>query len=174
MQNSGLKLFLHCGESLQHDNTSVIDAYVVNTYRAGHAFNLYRFPPVMEEYKNRNITVEVCPISNLSLGYVHDLRVHPAFYYIMQEVPVVLCSDDGLFMTPYPLVDDFYAAILCWGLNLRDIHDICERSITAGGLSEEETTYLLEEWQTKWDRFVEEELKKAQESESSLPDGQGM
>ena len=74
-------------------------------------------------------------------------------------------------MTPCPLVDDFYAAILCWGLNLRDIHDICERSITASGLSEEETEFLLEEWQKKWDRFVEEELKKAQESESSLPAG---
>ncbi|MBR2767475.1 MAG: hypothetical protein IKD68_00940 [Solobacterium sp.] len=172
VQNSGLKLFLHCGESLRPDNTSVIDAYAVNTYRAGHGFNLYRFPAVMEAYKEKNITLEICPISNLSLGYVHDLRLHPAFYYIEQKVPVAVCSDDGLFMTPYPLVDDYYSAILCWGLNLRDIRDICERSIKAGGLSEEETEFLAKEWQKKWDSFVEEELKKAQASESSFSGGQ--
>ena len=58
------------------------------------------------------------------------------------------------------------------GSDYRDIRDICERSIKAGGLSEEETEFLAKEWQKKWDSFVEEELKKAQASESSFSGGQ--
>ena len=161
VKNSGLKLFLHCGESLRLSNTSVKDAYAAGTYRAGHAFNLYRFPATMEKYIEDDTTVEVCPISNLSLGYVHDLRLHPAKHYLTAGVPVVICSDDGMFMTPNPLVDDFFAGILCWDLSLRDIRKICERSIRAGGLSEEETDHLLKVWQRAWNDFCAGQLQKA-------------
>ena len=155
VKNSGLKLFLHCGESLRLSNKSVNDAYAAGTYRAGHAFNLYRFPAMMRKYIEDNIVVEVCPISNLTLGYVHDLRLHPALLYKDYNVPFVICSDDGLFLTPYPLVDDFYSAVLCWNLSIQDIREICERSIRAGGLSEKETDHLLRVWQSSWDDFVE-------------------
>ena len=156
VKNSGLKLFLHCGESLRHNNTNVKYAYAAGTYRAGHAFNLYYFPDTMEKYIEDDITVEVCPISNLCLGYVHDLRLHPARYYLANDVPIVICSDDGLFMTPNPLVDDFYSAILSWDLSIQDIYEICERSITASGLSEEETDHLLKVWKWSWNDFCTE------------------
>ena len=156
VKKSGLKLFLHCGESLRLSNTSVKDAYAAGTYRAGHAFNLFRFPATLKKYIEHNITVEVCPISNLCLGYIHDLRLHPAMYYQRGGVPIVICSDDGLFMTPNPLVDDFYSVILCWDLSLQEIRKICERSIRAGGLSEEETAHLLKVWRRRWNDFCRE------------------
>lgn len=159
VKNSGLKVFLHCGESLRLSNKSVNDAYDAGTYRAGHAFNLFRFPDTMKKYIEDGITVEVCPVSNLCLGYIHDLRLHPAMYYQRGGMPIAICSDDGLFMTPNPLVDDFYSAILCWDLSLQDIKEICERSIKAGGLSEEETGHLLKVWQRAWNNFCAEKLK---------------
>ncbi len=152
--SGGLKTFLHCGESLKLDNTSVIDAYMVGTTRAGHGFNLYRYPELMAGYKEKNIALEVCPISNLRLGYVHDLRLHPALTYLKEGLPVVICSDDGLFMTPEPLTDDFYSAIMCWDLNLNDIKTLCRRSIEAGALSKSETDTLLAAWERDWDEFV--------------------
>ena len=160
MKNSGLKLFLHCGESLRLSNTSVKDAYAAGTYRAGHAFNLFRFPATLKKYIEDDIAVEVCPISNLTLGYIHDLRLHPAMHYLNADVPIVICSDDGLFMTPRPLVDDFYSAILCWDLSIESIREICERSIRAGGLSEEETDHLLQVWRRSWNAFCGEQLRK--------------
>ena len=161
VKKSGLKLYLHCGESLRLSNTSVKDAYAAGTYRAGHAFNLFRFPSTLEKYKENNITVEVCPISNLCLGYIHDLRLHPAMYYQRGGMPIAICSDDGLFMTPNPLVDDFYSVILCWDLSLQDIREICEQSIKASGLSEEETDHLLKVWRRRWNDFCTGQLQKA-------------
>jgi hypothetical protein len=92
VKQSGLKLYLHCGESLRLSNTSVRDAYAAGTYRAGHAFNLFRFPDTLEKYKERGITVEVCPISNQALEYVEDLRGHPATEYLKRGLPISICS----------------------------------------------------------------------------------
>ena len=165
VRDSGLKLFLHCGESLRLNNKSVNDAYIANTYRAGHAFNLYRDPSLMFIFKESHITIEVCPISNLSLGYVHDLRLHPAYYYKIEKVPFVVCSDDGLFMTARPLVDDYYSAILCWDFSMNEIKEMCERSIEDSGLSDEETEKLLAVWHKKWDAFCEDQLNRLRQSE---------
>ena len=159
IQNSGLKLYLHCGESLRRDNDSVVDAYLLKSFRVGHAMNLYRFPELMNEYAKAGIAIEVCMMSNYRLGYVRDLRLHPALQYMIHGIPIVLCSDDGLFMTRAPMVDDFYATILCWDLKLGDIKAICRNSITYSGLSEKENRRLMEAWEKRWDEFVLEQLK---------------
>lgn len=157
--NSGLKLYLHCGESLRRDNDSVLDAYLLNSYRVGHGMNLYRFPKLMQEYKDKKIAIEVCLMSNYRLGYVKDLRLHPALQYMIQGIPIVLCSDDGLFMSRSPMVDDFYAAIVCWGLSLGDIKAICRNSIIYSGLSDKEIERLLKSWNSRWDSFVQKQLE---------------
>lgn len=154
--SSGLKLYLHCGESLRIDNESVIDAYLDNAVRVGHGFNLYRFPDLMNKYKESGIILEVCPMSNLRLGYEHDLRHHPGLIYLRNDVPIVIASDDGLFMTPEPLTDDFYAAILCWDLSIADLKAICRRSISGSGLSNAEKDLMMKAWEAGWDQFIEE------------------
>ena len=160
VRNSGLRLYLHCGESLRRDNDSVVDAYILDSIRVGHAMNLYRFPKLMEEYAEKNIAIEVCLMSNYRLGYVKDLRLHPGLQYMINGVPIALCSDDGLFMTRAPIVDDFYAAILCWDLNLGDIKAICRNSIKYSGLSEKEIDHLMENWEKQWNSFVSRQNKK--------------
>ena len=156
--DSGLRLYLHCGESLRRDNDSVVDAYLLNSFRVGHAMNLYRFPELMKKYKESDIAIEVCPMSNYRLGYVRDLRLHPALQYMINGIPIVLCSDDGLFMTRTPLVDDFYAAILCWDLSLGDIKAICRNSIRYSGLSEKENDRLMKAWEDRWNIFVSNQI----------------
>ena len=157
-KNSGLHYFFHCGESLRIDNDSVVDAYLLGADRVGHGFNLYRFPDVMQLYKDEGITLEICPMSNLRLGYVPDLRLHPALSYLRSGVKVSLCSDDALFMVENPLVDDFYAAIMNWDLTLADIKMLCRNSLEASGLPDDERQELLEKWDKDWDAFVDKEL----------------
>ncbi|MBO7676689.1 MAG: hypothetical protein J6S49_04165, partial [Erysipelotrichaceae bacterium] len=154
IRNCGLKLYLHCGESLRKDNDSVVDAYLLNSYRVGHAMNLYRFPDLMKKYAEDKIAIEVCLMSNYRLSYVKDLRLHPGLQYMINDIPIVLCSDDGLFMSRAPMVDDFYAAILCWDLNLGDIKAICRNSIRYSGLSDMEIERLMKTWEFKWNEFV--------------------
>ena len=159
IRNCGLDLFLHCGESLRKENDSVVDAYLLGSKRVGHALNLYRFPELMKDYAKDRIAIEICMMSNYRLGYVSDLRLHPGLQYLINGIPVVLCSDDGLFMSRAPMVDDFYAAILCWDLGLGDIKAICRNSISYSGLSEGENNRLMAAWERQWDEFVKDMIR---------------
>ena len=154
VKDSGLKLFLHCGESLRLDNENVIDAYLLGASRVGHGFNLYRYPKLMEKYRENQIAIEVCPISNYTLGYVSDIRLHPGLIYLENDIPVVICSDDGLFMSRNPLTDDFYSVILSWDLGIAEIKELCRNSIQYAGVPEDETEVLMTKWESDWDEFI--------------------
>lgn len=153
---SGLKLYLHGGESLRMNNREVIDTYLIGAKRVGHGFNLYRYPELMERFAKEEIAVEVCPMSNYRLGYVADLRLHPALIYLRSGIPVVICSDDGAYLTQEPLVNDYYAAILCWNLSLADIKKITRNALIYSGLPQDQIDDLLAAWQKQWDSFIEE------------------
>ena len=152
---SGLDIILHCGESLRMDNESVIDALLFNASRIGHGVNLYRYPELMEAYRNAEVAVELCPISNHRLGFVYDLRLHPGLLLMRSGIPTVLCSDDGVFMTQNPQVDEFFAAILSWNLNLGDIKALCRNSIQYACLPLVDTDRLMQAWESQWNAFVE-------------------
>ena len=154
MKESGLKLFLHAGESLRYDNEEVIDAYLFGASRIGHGITLFRFPKLMEKFREKGIAVETAPISNYRLGYVSDLRLHPAQIYLKYGIPVVICSDDGLFLSREPLTDDFYAVILSWNLGVAEIKELCRNAIVYAGLPQDETEALLAKWEKDWNDFV--------------------
>lgn len=43
---------------------NLFDAILLNTSRIGHGFAITKHPVVMEIIKQKNIAIEVCPISN--------------------------------------------------------------------------------------------------------------
>lgn len=156
VRSSGLKLFLHSGESLRADNDAVIDAFLFGAARLGHGFNLFRYPKVLSQLAESHVAVEVCPTSNCLLGYAHDLRLHPAAGYFRAGVPVVLCSDDALFLEESVLTEDYFAAILSWNLSLMEIKALTENSILYSGLPLDEINTLHANWETRWNAFIEE------------------
>jgi len=69
--------FCHAGETHDKNVHNLHDAVMLNTKRIGHGFQLFLFPNLVDECIKREICVEVCPLSNMVLGYTYDLRNHP-------------------------------------------------------------------------------------------------
>jgi adenosine deaminase CECR1 len=152
-RNITLPLYLHSGESNWTENENVLDAILLDTRRIGHGIALFKHPLLMQIVKERGIAIEVCPISNQVLGYVADLRNHPAVLYINSGLPVVICPDDpGIWKCTFSY--DFYAAFMAWGLDLKCLKQLAMNSLIYSAMDSEEKERALEFWRKKWPEFI--------------------
>ena len=148
-----LPLYLHSGESNWMENENVLDAILLDAKRIGHGLALFKHPLLMQIVKDREIAVEVCPISNQVLGYVSDLRNHPAVLYINSGLPVVLCPDDpAIWKSTFS--HDFYEAFMSWGLDLKSLKQLAMNSLLYSAMEPEEKERALEFWREKWEKFI--------------------
>lgn len=150
--------YLHCGESLNAQSDNLIDAYLIGASRVGHGMNLYRYPNLLKCYADQEICLESCLISNQTLGYTQDIRLHPSAEYLKRGVTIALCSDDPAYQEHETLTDDFFAAAICWNLGLADLKQLALNSITYSGLPPLAKRKLMHNWHEAWKRFVEEGL----------------
>lgn len=148
-----LPLYLHSGESNWMENENVLDAVLLGAKRIGHGLALFKHPLLMQKVKERGVAIEVCPISNQVLGYVADLRNHPAVLYINSGLPVVVCPDDpGIWKGTFSY--DFYAAFMAWGLDLKCLKQLAMNSLLYSAMAPEEKERALSYWREEWEKFV--------------------
>jgi adenosine deaminase CECR1 len=162
-----LPLYLHSGESTRADNENLYDAVLLGTRRIGHGLALIKHPLLMDIVKSRGIAIEVCPISNQILGYVPDLRNHPAVHYISVGLPVVLSPDDPAIMR-HTFSEDFYVAFMAWGLDLKGLKQLAMNSLLYSTMTEGEKRNALAAWSVRWETFVQW-LNRSSASSSQRP-----
>lgn len=149
-----LPLFLHDGESdWALDN--LYDAVTLGSRRIGHGFNLFLFPSLQEAIRARDIGVEVNPLSNQILGYVGDLRVHPARAWLQQGIQCSISPDDPGVFGYEGVTPDYWAIFLAWELDLRAMKKLIMNSITYSSLNEAEKQTAMQHWQSRWDNFID-------------------
>jgi adenosine deaminase CECR1 len=148
-----LPFYLHSGESNWTENENVLDAILLDARRIGHGIALFKHPLLMQMVKERGIAIEACPISNQVLGYVADLRNHPAVLYINSGLPVVICPDDpAIWKSTFS--HDFYEAFMSWGLDLKCLKQLAMNSLVYSAMQPEEKEKALEFWHRKWEEFI--------------------
>jgi adenosine deaminase CECR1 len=148
-----LPFYIHSGESNWVENENVLDAILLDARRIGHAITLFKHPLLMQIVKERGIAIEVCPISNQVLGYVADLRNHPAVLYINSGLPVVVCPDDpGIWRST--LSYDYYDAFMAWGLDLKCLKQLAMNSLIYSAMDPQEKARALDFWRKKWAEFI--------------------
>ena len=149
-----LPLYLHDGESNWASTANLYDALLLGTKRIGHGFNLFRFPTLIELVKEKNVCIEVNPLSNQILGYIRDLRMHPASTYLRRGVNCVISSDDPLIFDYEGLSYDFWSVFLAWELDLASLKKLTRNSIEYAALMEAEKEKAMVVWEKRWNEFV--------------------
>ena len=149
-----LPLFLHDGESDWIARDNLYDAVTLGSRRIGHGFNLFLFPSLVEAVKVHDVNIEVSPLSNQILGYVQDLRVHPARALLQQGVQCSISSDDPGVFGYEGVTYDYWAIFLAWELDLRSMKKLAMNSITYSSLSDQEKQTAMQHWQQRWDSFI--------------------
>jgi adenosine deaminase len=89
----GLKITIHAGETGKIQN--VIEAIkLFEADRIGHGTAAGMCKDVMNTLREKDICIEVCPISNRLTGAVGEKESHPVVEFVKHNVPFVICSDN--------------------------------------------------------------------------------
>jgi len=153
-------VYFHCGETNVKDHKQLYDAILLGTKRIGHGFHLAFHPELQKIVKERDICIECCPVSNFCLGYVLDLRCHPARSFLHQGLPVSISPDDPGFMGYTGTTLDYLYVFLAWDLDIADLKQLCINSIKYATITDEEKTDLTEFFEYKWVRFLDHVIGK--------------
>ncbi|XP_034113495.1 adenosine deaminase 2 [Drosophila albomicans] len=151
--------FFHAGETNWYGRTdwNMMDAILLNTKRIGHAFALPKHPQLWSTIKKRNIAIEVNPLSNQVLGYIWDLRNHPASFLIAENFPIIISADDPGVWGAKGLSYDFYYAFMAMApaeADLRFLKQLALNSIKYSVLTPPERRKINRVFQRKWTEFI--------------------
>lgn len=157
-QNVHLPIFLHDGESNWASNDNLYDAILLGSERIGHGFNLFRYPSLIEKVIDEDICIEINPLSNQILGYIRDLRNHPASTYLRRGVNCSISSDDPLIFDYAGLSYDYWSIFMAWELDLAALKKLSQNGLSYSALNETEKEKALAVWTNRWDAFVQQSL----------------
>ena len=150
-----LPFCFHDGESDWQHVSNVYDAVMLKTRRLGHGFNLSFFPAAEAEIIRSETCVEVSPLSNQILGYITDLRMHPAHAWIKHGMQISISPDDPSIFGYTGVTPDYWSIFLAWELDLRSLKQLAINSIRYSFLAENKKKAALENWNKKWIDFVQ-------------------
>lgn len=111
----------------------------------------------MEIVKQKDIAIEINPVSNQVLKLVDDYRNHPGSAFLSQNFPLVVSSDDPSFWEVTPLTHDFYMAFLGMtsrSSDLRTLKKLAKNSLKYSAMNDTEKVDAFAKWQSKWDKFI--------------------
>ncbi|GJQ76376.1 hypothetical protein Trydic_g2094 [Trypoxylus dichotomus] len=157
--------YFHAGETNLHGthvDFNILDAILLDSKRIGHAYALPKHPEMMTLIKEKNIAIEVCPISNQVLGLVADLRNHPAAYLIARGYPIVICNDDPGNWGAEGLSYDWYLTFMAMTPEYTGLHFLKKLAINSleySALNETEKVTAFKIWNAKWNKFIESVIR---------------
>lgn len=98
--------------------------------RIDHGNRAMEAPDLIERLVEEKIPLTVCPLSNLKLCVVDDLREHPLKRMLDAGIVATINSDDPAYFGGYVL-DNFRAVRDAFALTAQDIATLARNSITA-------------------------------------------
>lgn len=124
----GLGCAVHAGE--WQGPAGIRDALELPITRIGHGVRAIEDPTLLQVIKDRGITLEVCPASNIVLGLYKDYTEHPLCKFIEFGIPVTLNSDDPPYFNT-SVGREYEIAQQIFGLSEKALIKITEQAIHA-------------------------------------------
>jgi adenosine deaminase len=126
---AGLGRAAHAGEAAGPE--SVRDAVrVLGATRIGHGIRSLEDPRLVEELIARDITLEVCPTSNLRTGVVADWGTHPLPHLVAAGLPITIGADDPSYFDT-DLARELVHVHERFGLPVQTLDQFADRGIAA-------------------------------------------
>ena len=158
--DKGLPWILHCGESIKGKNYNLVDGVLNNPVRLGHVINLFKIGNLYEYIKEKNIILEINPISNQVLRHVRDLRLHPCIRYHNIGMKITINNDDPTIYYTKGVAYDFFVVAVAMEFDLLDIKCFVLNSVDGAQISAELKNEYKKVLIQNWDKFLDYFIQK--------------
>jgi adenosine deaminase len=140
-RGAGMHVVAHAGE--EGPAAYIREALdVLGVERIDHGVRCDEDPALVAELAQRKIPLTVCPLSNLKLRVVHDLRDHNFARLLRAGVAVTINSDDPAYFGGY-IGDNYRALSEALDLSAADLLVCAEHAARAAFLPEAERNNLV-------------------------------
>jgi len=149
-RNIGFRTNAHAGEA--SGTQSVWGAIKqLRVHRIGHGTRVYEEPELLDYIAEKEIPLELCPMSNVRTGVVNSIMDHPIRNYFEHGLIISVNTDDPkMFNTS--LADEYRLLVQNCGFSKKEICKIILLGIKSSWLSEEKKNSLVKkfEMETSW------------------------
>ncbi len=140
---NGLGVTVHAGESSGPEGVwDAID--LLKTQRVDHGVRSVEDPKLVQELIRRGTTLNVCPYSNILMGFYPDRESHPVGRLVEMGVRATI-NTDGPGFFQITLEDEYVAAAETYGWDSTVIRKIARTSVEASFCPEPLKSQLLAE-----------------------------
>ncbi|WP_169082919.1 adenosine deaminase [Paenibacillus sp. PL91] len=140
-QQLGLPVTIHAGEAAGAEN--VREAITsLGAVRIGHGVRMLEDPEVVALVKERQIPLEMCPLSNIQTKAVSGWDAYPLRHYLEQGI-VVTVNTDNMTVTGTTLQKEYELLMDHCGITLNEIVTIVMNGVKAAFLEEAEKQSLI-------------------------------
>ena len=138
---AGLKVVAHAGEEGPPEYVwQALDLLKVD--RLDHGNRVLEDPRLVQRLRDRQMTLTVCPLSNVKLCVVKEMRAHPLRKMLQQGLRVTVNSDDPAYFGGY-VNDNFRALISDLDLNAADVVSLVKNSFLGSFLPSDQIAERL-------------------------------
>ena len=118
-RREGLGITIHAGEEGGAENVQEA-IQVLGATRIGHGVRSIENSEVVQLIRNRGVTVEVCPTSNLQTAVVNRFGAHPLPDLLALNLRVTINTDDPS-ISDTTLTDEYMVVMMAMGMTLKQV-----------------------------------------------------
>jgi adenosine deaminase len=116
---------------------------LLHVSRIDHGNRSMEDPSLVQELVKRKMPLTVCPLSNLKLKVVHDMKKHPLTEMLEKGMMATVNSDDPAYFGGY-VNDNYLAVAIELNLTREQLVQLAKNSFTASFLEEETKQQMIE------------------------------
>lgn len=140
-QQLGLPITIHAGEAAGAENVRVA-IMGLGALRIGHGVRMQEDPSVVELVKERQIPLEMCPLSNIQTKAVSGWESYPIRRYFEEGIAVTV-NTDNMTVSDTTIQKEYELLMENCGFTLSEVARIILNGVKAAFLEEDEKQQLL-------------------------------
>jgi adenosine deaminase len=146
-RSAGYGMTVHAGEAAGAQ--SVRDAVeVIGVSRVGHGLRAEEDPSLLPVLRDRHITLEMCPTSNIHIKAIPNVASHPLARYYRFGIPVSINSDN-MTVSNTSVQHELQLTHEYLGLSVQDLARITLMAVAAGFADAGERQAVRQEYQNE-------------------------